>query len=215
MPAKAIREVSRSASLQSDALLVSRRRIMKLAFIFILISASMSAQDSAPPPVPQSACGPMNVKFQMKMDTSQSPNVKAEAGKALVYVIEDQQFKGVKEVTVRVGLDGSWVGATRGDSYLSFSVEPGEHHLCADIMPGVLSAGRPVSLFGLTAEAGGVYYLRARTTGGPPSAMDRNGLGSTISIDLDLLNRDEGKFLVMHSPLSVSSARLAKMMGSK
>ena len=187
---------------------------MKFAFIFILISASMSAQDSAPPPLPQSACGPMNVKFQIKMDNNQSPSVKAEAGKALVYVIEDQQFKGVKEVTVRVGLEGSWVGATRGDSYLSFSVEPGEHHLCADIMPGVLSAGRPVSFFGLTAEVGGVYYFRARTSGGA-SAMDRNGWDGTISIDLDLLNSDEGKFLAMHSPLSVSSARLAKMTGNK
>jgi len=186
---------------------------MKFAFIFVIISASLSAQDSAPTPL--SACGPMDVKFQIKMDNSQSPNMKAGAGKALVYVIEDQQFKGVKEVTVRVGLDGSWAGATRGNSYLSFPVEPGEHHLCADIMPGVLSLGRPVSLFGLTAEAGGVYYFRARTTGGPSSAMYRNGLDDTISIDLDLVNSDEGKLLLIYSSLSVSSATLAKTKGNK
>lgn len=187
---------------------------MRFAFIFILASASLSAQDSAPTPL-QSACGPMNVRFHIKIDNSQSPNVKAEAGKALVYVIEDQQFKGVKDVTVRVGLDGSWIGATRGDSYLSFPVEPGEHHLCADIMPGVLSMGRPVSLFGLKAEAGGVYYFRARTTGGPPSATDRNGLNDTISIDLDLLNSDEGKLLLTYSSPSMSSAMLAKTKGNK
>lgn len=155
----------------------------------------------------------MDVKFQTKLDDSQSPNVKAVAGKALVYVIEDQQFKGVKEVTVRVGLDGSWVGATRGDSYLSFPVEPGEHHLCADIVPGVLSVGRPVSLFGFVAEAGNAYYFRARTTGGPPSAMDRNGLNDTISIDLDLLNSDEGKLLLTYSSLSVSRATVGKTKG--
>ena len=177
---------------------------------------ALSAQDSPPTPL-QSACGPMDVKFQIKMDNSQSPkpNVKAAAGKALVYVIEDQQFKGVKQVTVRVGLDGSWVGATRGYSYLSFPVEPGEHHLCVDIMPGVLSLGRPVSLFGLTAEEGDVYYFRARTTGGPPSAMERNGLDSTISIDLDLLNSDEGKLLLTYSSLSLSSTTLAKTKGNK
>jgi hypothetical protein len=189
---------------------------MKFAFVFILITASLSAQDSAPTPLPQNACGPMNVKFQIRMENTPSPNVKPEAGRALVYVIEDQQFKGVKEVTVRIGVDGTWIGATRGDSYLSFSVAPGEHHLCADIIPGVLSTARRVSLFGLTTEAGNVYYFRARTTGGPSSAMFDNGLEEdTIAIDLDRLNSDEGQFLVAYSPLSVSTARLAKQEGNR
>jgi len=183
---------------------------MKLAFVVILIAASVSAQDSAPASLPQSACGPMSVKFQIKMDDTQSPNVTPEPGKALVYVIEDEQFRAAKDVIVRIGLDGTWVGATRGDSYLSFPVEPGEHHLCANIMTGLLSTGRRVSLFGLTTEAGGVYYFRARTTGGPSSAMDRNGLDDTISIDLDLVNRDEGKFLLAFSTRSVSNARSVK-----
>ncbi|MGP0018635.1 MAG: hypothetical protein ACLPHP_08720 [Candidatus Sulfotelmatobacter sp.] len=182
---------------------------MKLAFVVILIAASVSAQDSAPTS-PLSVCGPMSVKFQIKMDDTQSPNLAPEPGKALVYVIEDQQFKAAKDVIVRVGLDGAWVGATRGDSYLSFPVEPGEHHLCANIVSGLLSTGRRVSLFGLTTEAGGVYYFRARTTGGPSSVMNGNGLDDTISIDLDLVNPDEGKFLVAFSSRSVSNATSAK-----
>jgi hypothetical protein len=188
---------------------------MKLAFVVILIAASVSAQDSAPTFLPPSVCGPMSVKFQIKMDDTQSPSVTPEPGKALVYVIEDQQFKAAKDVIVRIGLDGAWVGATRGDSYLSFPVEPGEHHLCANIMSGLLSAGRRVSLFGLTTEAGGVYYFRARTTGGPSSVMNRNGLDDTISIDLDLLNRDEGKFLVAYSSRSVSNATSVKTKKDK
>jgi hypothetical protein len=195
---------------------------MKLAFVLVLVStslvaaslaaASLFAQDSAANPL-QAACGPMGAKFQIKTDSGQSPNAKPEAGKALVYVIEDQQFKAVKDVTVRVGVDGAWVGATRGNSYLSFPVEPGEHHFCADIVPGVLSSGRLVSLYGLTTEAGGVYYLRARTTGGPQSATERNGLDDAISIDLDLLNRDEGKLLLLYSSPSVSTTTLAKSKG--
>jgi hypothetical protein len=187
---------------------------MRLAFVLILTAASLSAQDAASNPL-QSACGPMGAKFQIKTDGGQSPNVKTDAGKALVYVIEDQQFKAVKDVTVRVGLDGSWVGATRGNSYLAFPVEPGEHHLCADIVPGVLSSGRLVSLYGLTAEAGGVYYLRARTTGGPSSATARNAFDDTIAIDLDLLNRDEGKLLLIYSSPSESTKTVAKTKGSK
>jgi hypothetical protein len=188
---------------------------MKLAFIVILIAASVCAQDSAPASLPLSACGPMSVNFQIKMGDTQPPNVTPEPGKALVYVIEDQQFKAAKNVIVRIGLDGAWVGATRGDSYLSFPVEPGKHHLCADITPGLLSTRRPVSLFGLTTEAGGVYYFRARTTGGPSSAMEGNGLNDTISIDLDLLNRDEGKYLVAYSSRSVSNARSVKTKKGK
>lgn len=188
---------------------------MKFAFVFILMAASVSAQDAVPTAIFQSACGPMDVKFQIKQEGSQSVNPKVEEGKALVFVIEDEQFKAAKEVTVRVGVDGAWVGATRGNSYLFFTVEPGEHHLCADIVTGVLSAGRRVSLYGLTAEAGSVYYFRARTTGGPSSAMYRNGLDDIISIDLDRLNNDEGKYLVAYSPLSVSNARAVKAEGKK
>jgi hypothetical protein len=182
---------------------------MKFAFTFTLtlIAASVSAQNSAPAPVPQSACGPTNVKFQINIDDGHSPNPKVEPGKALVFVIEDQQYTGANDVTVRVGLDGAWVGATQGDSYLFFTVEPGEHHLCVDIRPGMLSPGRLVSLFGLTAEEGSVYYFRARTTGGPSAAVAPD---HTISVDLDLVNSDEGRLLVDSSRLSVSDPKPIK-----
>ena len=180
---------------------------MKFAFAFILTAASVSAQSSTPAPLPQNVCGPMNVEFQINVGGSHSPSPKVEPGKALVFVIEDQRYLGANDVTVRVGLDGSWVGATRGNSYLFFTVEPGEHHLCADIRPGILSPGRVVSLFGLTAEAGSVYYFRARTTGGPSAALAPD---HTIFIDLDPLNSDEGNFLVAFSPLSVSNAKPIK-----
>jgi hypothetical protein len=84
-----------------------------------------------------------------------------------VYVVEDQQFKYVKDVTTRVGLDGAWVGANRGNSYFVFLVEPGKHHLCADWLnaksPGHMSgtsyANRLVSLAEFTAEVGKEYYF--------------------------------------------------------
>jgi len=154
----------------------------------------------------------MNVKFQINIDDGHSPIPKVEPGKALVFVIEDQRYTGANDVTVRVGLDGAWVGATQGNSYLSFTVEPGEHHLCADIRPGILYPGRTVSLSGLTAEAGRVYYFRARTTGGPSAALAPD---ATIFIDLDLLNGDEGKLLVASSPLSVSNPKPIKTEGKR
>ncbi len=179
---------------------------MRIALLILLVSSLVSsvlAQSSngfayAP------ACGAVNVQFSIKTDFTQTTAPEVESGKALVYVVEDQKFKAVRDVTARIGLDGTWVGATRGNSFLFFSVEPGEHHLCADWVSSFLTYGRNVALFGFTAEAGKTYYFRARTTGGPASMMDRNGADDSASIDLDLVNSDEGGLLVKSSTLSVS-----------
>jgi hypothetical protein len=50
-------------------------------------------------------------------------------------------------------------------------------------------------MMGFTAEAGKVYYIRARLFPG--------GNGD-YSFDVDLVNSDEGKYLVASSPYSVS-----------
>jgi len=64
--------------------------------------------------------------------------------------------------------------------------------------------GLQVSLYGLTAEPGKVYYFRARTTGGRSSAAGRGFGDEAASIDLDLVNPDEGKRLVRYSQFSSS-----------
>ncbi|MGC2287133.1 MAG: hypothetical protein WA542_17905 [Candidatus Acidiferrum sp.] len=121
-------------------------------------------------------------------------------GKVLIYLVEEQKLRVFRDVTVRVRLDGKWVGATRGTSYLSFVVEPGEHHLCVDFRSEFLEPGRLVSLYGFTAEAGKIYYFRARTMASVSSSGNRD----IAVLDLDLVNDDEGKLLVANSPLSVS-----------
>jgi hypothetical protein len=177
---------------------------MKTAFVVIFLASFVFAQNPDRVPHAQPACGPLNAEFQIKMDNSQSPDFQPENGKALVYVAEDQKFQAAKDVTARIGLDGAWVAATRGNSYVFFSVDPGEHHLCADWRSTLLSAGRLVSLFGFKAEAGKVYYFRVRTTGGPASMLDRSSLDESATLDLDLINSDEGKLLVSTSPYSAS-----------
>ena len=176
---------------------------MKAALVTIFLVVSAMAQNSNVIPH-AAACGAANVQFSIKMDSSQTTAPEVESGRALIYVVEDQKFRAFNDVTARVGLDGAWVGATRGNSFLFFSVEPGEHHLCADWVSSLLASGREIALFGFTAEAGKTYYFRARTTGGPSSMTEKNGLDDTASIDLDLVNSDEGRLLVESSPLSVS-----------
>ena len=96
-----------------------------------------------------------------------------------------------------VRMDGAWLGANRGNTYLSFSIDPGEHHFCVDWSSSGFERGL-VSLTNLTAEPGKIYYLRARTTGGRYTFP---------SLDLELVNSDEGKLLLALSAPSHSEIK--------
>ena len=169
---------------------------MKTLLAVILLSLPALAADQAPAAV-AAACGPDNVKFDVD-SSGRQPAAQPEPGKALVYVVEqfDRPTNELGRPTIRVGLDGSWMGANRGTSYLSFSVEPGAHHLCADwqsLPPLRLINHVPASLASLTA-AGQTYYFRARI-------VEHSGNGPW-TLDLERLDRDEGQLLVATSPLS-------------
>ncbi len=175
---------------------------MKTVLVVFLLSVSAFAQNLSVAAA-ESACGPGNVQFVIKTNNNAHQLAHPDPGKALVYVVEDQKFKVVNDVTTRVGVDGAWVGANRGNSYFSFSLEPGEHHLCTDWISDFLPNGRLVSLTSFNAESGAVYYVRARTSASPTSGK----AGAGASIDLDLVNEDEGRLLVASSELSLSQEK--------
>lgn len=163
---------------------------MKPLIVALLIALPLLADEVS---VARFACGPDNIKFSVRSIGPQ-PAAQPDAGKAMVYVVEDfgRPANEIRRPTIRVGLDGAWVGANRGSSYLSFSVEPGEHHLCTDwqSLPPWLSV-RP-SLAELRAEPSHSYYFRARV-------MEGAGF---FTLDLEPMNSDEGKMLVATSPES-------------
>jgi hypothetical protein len=166
---------------------------MKTLFAVVLLSLPALAADQAPAAAVTTACGADSAKFKVRSSEAK-PAPQPEPGKALVYVVEEfgRPQNEIGRPTTRVGVDGSWVGANRGTSYLSFSVDPGEHHLCTDwqsVPPWLRVAP---SLASLTAEAGETYYFRARI-------LEHPGF---FTLDLDPVNTDEGRMLVDTSPLS-------------
>jgi hypothetical protein len=170
---------------------------MKVLLAAILLSAPVLAADQLPAAaVVKAACGPDSIKFNVTSG-GQQPAAQAGPGKALVYVVEqfDRPVNALVTPTLRIGFDGSWVGANYGTSHLFFSVDPGEHHLCSDwqsfppLVPRVQA-----SLAGLTAEAGQTYYFRARI-------IQHSGNGPW-TLDLERINDDEGQMLVATSPRS-------------
>jgi hypothetical protein len=173
---------------------------MKILLAAILCSVPAIAADRAwETAAVRAACGPDDVKFNATTG-GLLPAPQLEPGKAMVYVAEqfDSPTGELVTPTVRVGVDGSWVGANYGTSYLYFPVDPGAHHLCADwqSLPPLthVQMSLTLSLASLTAESGQTYYFRARI-------VDHSGAGPW-TLDLELVNSDEGQLLVAISPAS-------------
>ena len=168
---------------------------MKTFLVLFLLAAPAFAQNPTDTAVAP-GCGPGNAKFEVKTESKQHPLAQPEAGKALVYFLEDDsEFGSTPKPTTRVGLDGTWIGATHGDSYFYLSVDPGEHHLCASWQTAiVLGAGRPTAAAHLTAQAGGVYFFRVK------NKWERDF--GFKGINLEPLDPDEGQLLASKFSLS-------------
>jgi hypothetical protein len=165
---------------------------MKIALIALLFAASAYAQQSSAGVA--SACGPKDVSFDVKLDHSQHTLAQPEPGKARVYFIQETGIKVTFGVypTTSLGIDGAWVGAYKNDSYISVSVDPGEHHVCASLQ--ALATGHQVELAHFTAEAGKIYYYRTRLI-----LSQGQEYFELIPVD-----SDEARYLVASFPLSVS-----------
>ena len=167
---------------------------MKIALIALLFAASALAQ--GPPVRPTAACGPGNVSFKVKLDDTQHTLAQPEPGKARVYFIHESGAPWqLGYPTSKQGIDGAWVGANHGNSYFSVSVEPGEHHLCVALQTSIYEDR--IELAHFTAEAGKVYYYRTRLV------LSR----SVDLLELELIDSDQGKYLIVSFPLSVSTPK--------
>jgi Protein of unknown function (DUF2846) len=178
---------------------LARKRITPALFgaaifaITILCASHASAQDQAAAARTAAGCGASQTQFDVKLDDSLHVLAQPEEGKAVVYVFEDD-FTGP---TMRIGIDGAWVGATNGKSFLYFSLAPGEHSICTEWQSNVFkkTSERVGGAKSLTVEAGKVYYLRM-TFEEVTKASGR--------IKLDLTDNAEGQFLLSSSALSNS-----------
>jgi len=172
---------------------------MKTLLMMFLVASSVIAQDQAQERRLAPSCGPEQVKFDVKTEKHPPAMAQPDPGKARVYFIEDNSsFQSAPRPTTRAGVDGEWVGAARGNSYFFFSVDPGEHHLCASwqtwVGPGVDVAHKTAAAH-FTAVSGGVYYFRVTN-------FFIRDLHRPPTIKLELLDSDEGQLLTNTYALS-------------
>lgn len=170
-------------------------RSLVLAGLLATLCTFMSqAQNPAAVKTAEAACGRPDTKFDVDRVRNGVPTP-APARAATVYVIENTWTP--RSPIVRVALDGNWVGASRGWSYLVFPAASGPHHLCISKQSRSKSLDDHVALAPLDAKAGHTYYFLADTW----SAL-LPGL-----MQLDSIDPDEAKLLVAQRPLAVSHAR--------
>lgn len=173
---------------------------MKTTVALIFFAVSAFAQLAPPQSSPQPACGAVGVSFDAATSSPFEPPSKPESGKAMVYVVEDTPWsaEAIGAPTIKVGVDGDWVGATRGRSHLYFTVDPGEHHLCINWQSHWKAFSKFVSFAHVVAEPGKTYYFRARATYYSRSPM---------YLDLDAIDSDEGEYLVASSQPSTAQRK--------
>jgi hypothetical protein len=160
---------------------------MKILFAAILLSCAAMAQNDAAIEKAKSACGPGQIHFDVDATNYTESIAQPTNGKAFVFVIAQSNN------TVRIGLNGAWVGAVEDDSHMSFPVDPGEHHLCASRQSFFSKGNATVALSSFTAEAGKVYYFRVRATSQGDTAF---------LLDMKPVNNDQGSYMVLKSKIS-------------
>jgi hypothetical protein len=175
---------------------------MKIAVV-ALLAASAFAMDKSTLTRAQAVCGPLDTQFAVETAPDQ-PLAQPESGKALVYFIEDFK-KAPGELghpTIRLALDGNWVGATQSSSYFSVSVDPGEHHLCTSWQSHWHRLSNLLSFAHLNAEAGKTYYYRVHIG-------YISGAANSANMDLDIapVDVDEAQYLIASYPMITSHVK--------
>jgi Protein of unknown function (DUF2846) len=172
---------------------------MQGLFALMMFLAPLAFAQSQTASPTAAGCGPAEVKFKVLIDQQNHSAGQPESGKALVYLIQDDtQFLSRPRPTTRVGIDGTWVGATQSKSYFYVSVEPGEHRVCASWQSFVgADVAHSTAAVHLTAVAAHTYYFVVRNS---YQSQPRN----PANIELVSVDDAQGQLLASESAFSTS-----------
>ena len=163
---------------------------MRTILLSMLLSISVCI--CAQSPDLTAACGPAKTTFTAHESALLVDQTPPAAAKAVVYFIQDRgEAAESQHFTVKIGMDGAWVGAYKNNSVIAVSVDPGEHHVCAKVQSS-FAPGLNLALAHFTAVAGQIYYFRTRFVGESPGRLD-----------LDQPDTDQARYLIATYPASL------------
>jgi hypothetical protein len=178
---------------------------MALRWSILLLSIPLAAAAQNPTGLLPDACGPDIPRKQAVAPSAPATDMQPAPGKALIVFVETMETAGSVPLNaqVRVGMDGKWIGATRGPSWFSANVDPGVRHLCVYWPSKMGPDPTRTHANSVVAEAGKVYYFRI----GVVWRKFNEGLHTMLaepyqeqSVTLSPVNRDEAKYLLRFAP---------------
>lgn len=179
--------------------------VMLLFLALVGVSTTVHAENAPSEKQAESACGDSHVNFKVARNPKDHPLAPEVNGKSQVYVIEEYLFPqsvfghfGAPTPTIRIGMDGRWMGADQDNSYIFFPVDAGNHHLCIQWQSKLKRFSEEVSLTGFKADTGHATYFLARIV-----ARVSNPVWFTL--DLEPVNSDQAMLLLARYPHSIST----------
>jgi hypothetical protein len=176
--------------------------MIKTLIVVLLFAGPVWAQEQTPDALAAAGCGPNKVEFEVKKDKNQHPMGQVEPGKALVYVFGDERRDAnvsyLGGTTVRLGVDGAWIGATQYQSYFFFPVAAGEHRMCAGWQSNITRIANVRTAASFSVQAGEVYYFRV---------VSERREKREPAIKIEPLDSAEGALLISSSALSTSKTK--------
>jgi len=180
-------------------------RLTVMLSLCMCLVAGLRARSTTLP----NSCGDDKTQFDVKTQKKQPAPAPPADGKAQIVFIEalDKNLGcwSCGAPSSRIGLDGAWVGANKGNSYFAIDVAPGEHHLCTDWQSVFGTLKKKIGMAEFTAEPGKTYYFEVK--------MKLKEVGSSDSNDVDRdlsfvqISEDEGKFRMQSAALATSAPR--------
>lgn len=175
------------------------RNVLLVALLLIAAPLGTLAQG---PNHTAGGCGPSNTQFNVTTSKNPPSSKMPDNGKALVYVIQTvwQQTNaiGSQKPITRVGVDGAWVGANHGESYLIFAVDPGAHSICTDWQSSISMRADLASAADLNAAAGSTYYFQVKVR---DPAYDKDNHGA---VKIEEIDGSEARLLLGSSEYATS-----------
>ncbi len=156
----------------------------------LFLPSALAKTPTLPP-----SCGPVKPAIRIQTSKHNHPPIPLAPGAAtLVFVQRIPVCLGCSADRVgvtRIGMDGSWVGGNKGNSYFAVTVAPGEHHVCAYWDTFELSGEDKLWLTDVTAQPGHTYYYKVEVL---PDWQQRQPM-----LRLKALQPDEANLLISGS----------------
>jgi Protein of unknown function (DUF2846) len=156
---------------------------LKLGIAALAFAATTAAYAATLP----EGCG--NDAIQYKAKAEKGGSIPApEAGKAQLVFIQTHEGDGEGMPLSRFAVDGEWVGAAKGRSYVVVSIAPGEHKLCASRQSSIRMEKENAGADHVNAEAGKTYYFQftIKTSEVDPAKQANGGTNQMLNNTPDM-----------------------------